>query len=58
MKPAQPLRTLSLRLIRREIVARRRWLLFPLWVLLALIGVLVMLIGSSHLRSGVYTSFW
>jgi hypothetical protein len=40
-----------------QLVTRRRWILLPLWILLALIGLLLLLSGNSALLPGIYIGF-
>lgn len=37
-----------------RILAKRRWLLLPLWLLLALVGLLILLSGGSALLPVIY----
>lgn len=41
----------------REIVAQRRWLLLPLWLLLALLAVVLVTTGNSYLLPALYIAF-
>jgi hypothetical protein len=41
----------------REIIRQRKWLLLPLWLLLALIGVLLVLSGNAQLLPVIYLAF-
>lgn len=41
----------------REILKRRKWLLLPVWVLLAVVGVLLLLSGGSTLLPVIYIAF-
>jgi len=58
-KPVQPPRTLPqfLLLLWREIVIQKRWALIPLWILLAMIGLLLILTGNPHLLPAIYIAF-
>lgn len=57
-KPPAP-RTLKefLSLLWLQIVAQRRWALVPVWILLALLGLLLVLSGNSHLLPAIYIAF-
>lgn len=59
VKPGRTPRTLQqfLFMLWRQIVSQRRWLLIPLWVLLALIGLLLILTGNPHLLPAIYIAF-
>lgn len=37
-----------------QIVQKRRWLLIPMWILLAILAILLMLSGNSALLPGIY----
>lgn len=41
----------------KEIIAQRKWLLFPLWVLLCVLGLLLLLGGTSTLLPAIYIAF-
>lgn len=58
-KPASPPRTLPqfLLMLWREIVIQKRWALIPLWILLAMIGLLLILTGNPHLLPAIYIAF-
>lgn len=58
-RAVNPPRTLGVFLLMlwRQIVAQRRWLLVPLWVLLALVGLLLLLTGNPHLLPAIYIAF-
>ena len=57
-KPAIP-RTLGgfLMFTLKGIIKRRKWLLLPVWVLLAVVGVLLLLSGGSSLLPVIYIAF-
>jgi hypothetical protein len=37
-----------------EIIEKKKWMLLPLWVLLAVVGLLLILTGNSHLLPAIY----
>ncbi len=41
----------------KQIMRQRKWLLLPLWVILAVIGVLLLLSGGSSLLPVIYIAF-
>lgn len=41
----------------KKIIARRKLMLLPLWVLLAVVGVLLLLSGGSSLLPVIYIAF-
>lgn len=41
----------------KQIVRQRKWLLLPLWVILAVVGVLLLLSGGSSLLPVIYIAF-
>jgi len=41
----------------KEIFVQRRWFLLPLWILLALLGLLLILTGNSALLPVIYIAF-
>lgn len=43
--------------IAKEIYTQRKWVLFPLWVLLAVIALLILLGGTSALIPAIYIAF-
>ena len=43
--------------ILRRIVQRRKWLLLPLWMLLAVVGILLFLSGGSSVLPLIYIAF-
>ena len=57
--PNRTPRTLKefLTLLWREIVTQRRWFLIPLWILLALLGLMLVLTGNPHLLPAIYIAF-
>lgn len=40
--------------ILKEIVSQKRWILFPLWVLLGLIALLILIGGGSAILPAIY----
>ena len=56
--PAVP-RTITgfLRVTFRRIVSQRKWMLLPLWVLLAVVAILLVLSGGSSLLPVIYLAF-
>jgi hypothetical protein len=46
-----------LRFVLHGIVARRKWFLIPLWILLAVLAVLLLFSGSSFLLPAIYIGF-
>ena len=52
-------RTISgfLLFVLKQIVRQRKWLLLPLWVILAVVGVLLLLSGGSSLLPVIYIAF-
>ena len=40
--------------ILKEIISRKRWVLFPLWVLLGLIALLILIGGGSAILPAIY----
>lgn len=55
-KPPKNLRAF-LRGLFAEIVAQRRWMLLPFWVLLAIIAGLLVLTGNHMLLPAIYIAF-
>ncbi|GEM_PF-4876363 len=43
-----------LKVIVKEIFKQKKWVLLPLWVLLAIIGLLLIFAGSSYLLPAIY----
>ena len=43
-----------LKVIFREIKSQKKWVLLPLWVLLAVIGLMLIFAGSSYLLPAIY----
>lgn len=41
----------------KEIIAQKKWLLFPLWVLLCVVGLLLLLGGTTTLLPAIYIAF-
>lgn len=41
----------------RRIVSQRKWMLLPLWVLLAVVAILLVLSGGSSLLPVIYLAF-
>lgn len=41
----------------RQIVLQRKWVLLPLWVILAVVAVMLVLTGNSHLLPVIYLAF-
>ena len=41
----------------REIAAQRKWLLVPVWILLAAVALLMLLGGGSSLLPAIYIAF-
>lgn len=41
----------------KEIVAQKKWLLFPIWVVLAALALLIVLGGGSSLLPAIYIAF-
>jgi hypothetical protein len=39
------------------IISQRRWLLLPLWVLMAILAILLALTGNSALLPAIYIAF-
>ena len=40
----------------KEILAQRKWILFPVWVLLGIIALLMLFGGSASLLPSIYVS--
>jgi len=43
-----------LKKIFREIISQKKWVLLPLWALLAILGLLLVFAGSSYLLPAIY----
>ena len=43
--------------ILREIFVQKKWILFPVWVLLAVIALLILIGGGSALLPAIYIAF-
>jgi hypothetical protein len=41
----------------RRIIERKRWFLLPLWLLLAVLGVLLILTGNTYILPVIYIAF-
>lgn len=41
----------------KEIFAQRKWLLLPVWILLAAVGLVILLGGGSSLLPVIYIAF-
>lgn len=59
LKPDEIPRTVPgfLHYLFKQIIRKRKWLLIPLWILLAIIAALLMISGSSYLLPGIYIAF-
>lgn len=38
----------------KEIVRQKRWALMPVWLLLAIVGLILVLTGNAHLLPAIY----
>jgi hypothetical protein len=41
----------------REILKQKKWILFPLWIILAAIGLLIFIGGGSAILPAIYIAF-
>lgn len=43
-----------LRFTAKEIIRKKRWMLIPFWLVLAVVGVILVLSGNAHLLPAIY----
>jgi hypothetical protein len=46
-----------LRFILQKTLAQGKWWLLPLWIVLAILGILLILSGNSYLLPAIYIAF-